>query len=446
MAANLSGMFQQLNNAIKAQPLPSGAALDTGSRGLGNLASSFSGGAIDNYSLMTPEARQAQGRSDMAGLDMSTVEGMENAASIYAKIGNNKEAMAAAAIANERRTAADLLLKQQQTRENLAKRAMTLGRPGLASTIRAGGSDIAQDQKTITGLETEKIVIKGGIQARRALAKNAGIAKEQFDLQNLGDLTVEQFQNVLSGSQGTVKAYDMKGVGPVAMRTNEYGFVFDPRTNTFKEPSELGLSANVALQKITNISNNVVEKLALGGVDNFIDLYSNVRDDVAVLDIIDRNLSLIPNMATGKTEGIEQWLLEMGSELGVENTAANQQEYMANIGKLVGKEITAFGSGTGLSDKDMEFAKDIAGANPANTPEALMRILKMRKQAIINMRKQFTDTKAFLKKSPFLSGQTEVLDAFIVPEQTAAATPVKTPFWDVAKGEMIYPAETSEVK
>jgi hypothetical protein len=135
----------------------------------------------------------------------------------------------------------------------------------------------------------------------------------------------------------------------------------------------------------------------------------------------------------------------MGAELGVENTAANQQEYMANIGKLVGKEITAFGSGTGLSDKDMEFAKDIAGANPVNTPEALTRILKMRKQAIINMRKQFTDTKAFLKKSPFLSGQTEVLDAFIVPEQTAAATPTQEPFWDVATGTMIYP-ETPEVK
>lgn len=445
MAADLSGMFAQMNKAILAQPMPSGVPLDVFSRGAGNLAGNLSGGKIDNYSMMTPEARQTQGRGDLAKQDLSTADGLENAANIYSKMGNNKAAMEAGALANDRRLAEEALLKEQRTRESLARRATVIGRPGLSESILAGSSDIAQDQKTITELETERLVIKGGVPARRALAINAGISKEQFDAQDLGDLTVQQFQNVLSGRKGDAKAYQMAGVGPVSMRTNEYGYVFDPKDNTWKEPSAMGLSANVALQKITNISSNVVERLALGGVDNFIDLYTNVKDDVAVLDIIDRNLALIPDMATGKTEGIEQWLLEMGAELGVENTASNQQEYMANIGKLVGKEITAFGSGTGLSDKDMEFAKDIAGANPVNTPEALTRILKMRKQAILNMRKQFTDTKDFLRKSPFLSGQTEVLDAFIVPEQTAAATPTQEPFWDVATGTMVYP-KTPEVK
>jgi hypothetical protein len=445
MAADLSGMFAQMNKAILAQPLASGVPLDVFSKGAGNLAGNLSGGAIDNYSMMTPAARQSQGRSDLAEQDLSTAAGMENAANIYGKMGNNKEAMAAGAIANDRRIAEDLKLKEQKTRESLARRATAVGRPGLAGSILAGASDIPQDQKTITELETEKLVIKGGIAARRALATNAGINKEQFDAQDLGELTVQQFQNVLSGRKGDAKAYQMKGVGPVSMRTNEYGYVFDPKDNTWKEPSAMGLSANVALQKITNISNNVVERLALGGVDNFIDLYTNVKDDVVVLDIIDRNLALIPDMATGATAPIEQWMLEMGAELGVENTASNQQEYMANIGKLVGKEITAFGSGTGLSDKDMEFAKDIAGANPVNTPEALTRILKMRKQAILNMRKQFSDTKDFLRKSPFLSGQGEVLDAFIVPEQTAAATPVSEGYWDIATGAYVYP-ETPEVK
>ena len=406
MAADLSGMFAQMNKAILAQPLASGVPLDVMSKGVGNLAGNLSGGAIDNYSMMSPAARQSQGRSDLAEQDLSTAAGMENAANIYGKMGNNKEAMAAGAIANDRRIAEDLKLKEQKTRESLARRATAVGRPGLAGSILAGASDIPQDQKTITELETEKLVIKGGIAARRALATNAGINKEQFDAQDLGELTVQQFQNVLSGRKGDAKAYQMQGVGPVSMRTNEYGYVFDPKDNTWKEPPAMGLSANVALQKITNISNTVVERLALGGVDNFI---------------------------------------EMGAELGVENTASNQQEYMANIGKLVGKEITAFGSGTGLSDKDMEFAKDIAGANPVNTPEALTRILKMRKQAILNMRKQFSDTKDFLRKSPFLSGQGEVLDAFIVPEQTAAATPVSEGYWDIATGAYVYP-ETPEVK
>jgi hypothetical protein len=44
-----------------------------------------------------------------------------------------------------------------------------------------------------------------------------------------------------------------------------------------------------------------------------------------------------------------------------------------------------------------------------------------------------------------LSGQGEVLDAFIVPEQTAAATPVSEGYWDIATGAYVYP-ETPEVK
>jgi hypothetical protein len=94
MAADLSGMFAQMNNAIKAQPLASGVPLDVFSRGAGNLAGTLSGGAIDNYSMMTPEARNAQGRSELGQIEnMSSSGGLEQASSIYNKMGKTEKSI-----------------------------------------------------------------------------------------------------------------------------------------------------------------------------------------------------------------------------------------------------------------------------------------------------------------------------------------------------------------
>lgn len=112
MAADLSGMFAQMNKAILAQPLASGVPLDVMSKGVGNLAGTLSGGAIDNYSMMTPAARQSQGRSDLGQLDMNTVGGMENASKIYSRMGQTGDAVALSTAANVRRRQGEAELEQ----------------------------------------------------------------------------------------------------------------------------------------------------------------------------------------------------------------------------------------------------------------------------------------------------------------------------------------------
>lgn len=151
MAANLSGMFQQLNNAIKAQPLPSGAALDVGSRGLGNLANSFSGGAIDNYSLMTPEARKAQGRSDLGQIEnMSSSEGLEEAASIYNRMGSTEKSIQ---YSNQARQAAETekeladeqlaLANHEKLKKSTSDIAFGRGETEMGKAILSGAMDPA---------------------------------------------------------------------------------------------------------------------------------------------------------------------------------------------------------------------------------------------------------------------------------------------------------------
>lgn len=60
---------------------------------------------------------------------------------------------------------------------------------------------------------------------------------------------------------------------------------------------------------------------------------------------------------------------------GVRDPVARTQAYTAIVGQRVGRIIKQFGSGTGLSDADRQYAERIAGGQISLTPEALNRIL-----------------------------------------------------------------------
>ena len=149
MAADLSGMFAQMNNAIKAQPLPSGVPLDVFSRGAGNLAGTLSGGAIDNYSMMTPEARQAQGRSELGQIkNMSSSGGLEQASSIYNKMGKTEKSIQ---YGNQARQAAEAekeladeqlaLAEHEQLKIDTADIAFGRGEQEIGEAILKGAMD-----------------------------------------------------------------------------------------------------------------------------------------------------------------------------------------------------------------------------------------------------------------------------------------------------------------
>src|SRR5690606_34861800 len=54
---------------------------------------------------------------------------------------------------------------------------------------------------------------------------------------------------------------------------------------------------------------------------------------------------------------------------------ANTQAYAAIMGKQVGTIIKQFGSGTGLSDADREYAEKIVGGKITLTQEAIEKIM-----------------------------------------------------------------------
>lgn len=105
MAANLSGMFAQLNQVIGQNPLANGGV---GDRLLNQTGASFGGlmgnlsqritpkTPADPYSFMTQPAKQVAGKRALANFDLSTPQGMKQAATTYQKMGNMDAALAMA--------------------------------------------------------------------------------------------------------------------------------------------------------------------------------------------------------------------------------------------------------------------------------------------------------------------------------------------------------------
>lgn len=109
MAADLTGMFAQLNKAIQGHPMagPQGKELVAQfSQGLGKMgqgATSF--GAPQNtvpaYSFQTEEAKKLQAADDLGKADLNTSKGMAEAAKIYQHLGEVEKAVLAANKAKE---------------------------------------------------------------------------------------------------------------------------------------------------------------------------------------------------------------------------------------------------------------------------------------------------------------------------------------------------------
>jgi len=77
----------------------------------------------------------------------------------------------------------------------------------------------------------------------------------------------------------------------------------------------------------------------------------------------------------------------LSSRLGFkafDDPVANTQAYSAALGRQVGEVIKQFGSGTGISDADREYAEKIAGGKISMNEQALRRVMDINERAYKN--------------------------------------------------------------
>lgn len=97
-------------------------------------------------------------------------------------------------------------------------------------------------------------------------------------------------------------------------------------------------------------------------------------------------LDFANGVKSGITADVGMVLAKVGQAFGMEAdpTVANTESFRAQLANLVYADIKNLGSGTGVSNTDLLFAKQGAGADPLTSPEGMQRLLRLAKVAHAN--------------------------------------------------------------
>ena len=113
------------------------------------------------------------------------------------------------------------------------------------------------------------------------------------------------------------------------------------------------------------------------------------KDAASIIDTVKTGRDIMKSgMITGAGAdflvNLNQGLKTAGIDSGYADASANSQAFAANMAGNVGKLIKQFGAGTGLSDADREFAKDMAGGRVSLDSKAINKILDINEKAARN--------------------------------------------------------------
>jgi hypothetical protein len=354
---------------------------------------------------------RAKREREMAGLDASRGFAKERAG-----------------VARERVDAMGDDLKLMQMRKNVALAAESLGSPEIAKQARNAidKEELTELRKQITKEQISR-TSKQTPQARRALASAAGILPSQFASLNITGISDSEFDALISGQKGDVKAWQNTSGEIKTYRQNDFGMVFDAEQNKWVEPSELGLQqAPPSVQKVENIASSMGPELAKAGVKAFSELHTKASDAQIMINNIEDSLPLLDTAITGIGADARLFLSRVAVFLGDDPSSVVDTElYVAQAAPRVAAQIKALGSGTGLSDADREFTEKAVGGNIAMNAESLRRLLNILKNSSKGTIDQFYKVKSSIRGS-LSEGDKSGVDFFQLP---AATTATKTVNW-----------------
>ncbi len=121
--------------------------------------------------------------------------------------------------------------------------------------------------------------------------------------------------------------------------------------------------------------------------EEFLEKVQPALNSIPNLQFMEKMLNVVGEegeIITGRLGPQELFLKSVAKDLGFGEfkDVDATQAYLATAGRQVGQVIRLFGSGTGLSDADREYAEKIAGGSQKMTKEALQKLVAMAKRGI----------------------------------------------------------------
>lgn len=384
-------------------------------------------------------AKQEALKQQLANLDLSTPQGLAGVASIYQQQGDMENAAKFATQAKEmlREQAQQKAFEQRKTQVSTMLTGM--GLDGLADQVPniTDPEELGDIVSDATAYRLKNMPTQTPAQ-RRQLAGQRGIGKELFDKYGLGTVPDQAFNDFITGQRGGKIEYFVDKDGEVKPYRTEGGQVYDRANSRWTSAQQMGLGKPPPeLQKVMNLSNTLAGSIIQEGVKGLPEGKEAAQKAADTVVSVDRQLDLLEKgeMITGYGAGFRKDLARVAKLLDPDKMAeyesiSDSEEYLGLSAKAIADYITNLGSGTGLSDKDLEFTKQVTAADLAGDPEAMKRLLKLMRQTSMNTITRYND----LHDSVLGALQTDEEKASMslfpkvaMPAERAVAAPVAEP-------------------
>lgn len=335
------------------------------------------------------QQRKAQEQRDMLSqFDPNTVEGLQGLAQYYQQQGDlvtaTKLAAAARDLAAQEASTQALVNRKAQVKTQ----AENLGLDDLATQIEnvTDTKELGDLVGTMLDYRLKNMPTQTPAQ-RKQLARQRGIGDKLFKELGLAQAPDQVFNDVLTGQRGGDIEFFLQNGEVLPFRT-EGGQVYDRENNTWVSAQQMGLrKAPPEVQKIENIGSTMAEKIMGEGVANLSSGREAANKAVVSIESIDTSLDNLDNMFTGYGATFRMDVARAARVAGIDlaevDQIENTEQYASLAGARVADYITNLGAGTGLSDKDREFAEKVVAGDIGMSPETMRRLLTIiRKQNV----------------------------------------------------------------
>ena len=276
-------------------------------------------------------------------------------------------------------------LKEQQRRESLISAATKLKLTSTVELLNNGG-DLDEAADSIRSQEEIKISETKGRAGKLALSGKYNKGPEFVKRVQSGEfdsMDSTLFVDMLKGVKADLKPFKSSDGKTNFFRVDSSGKVFDPSTQQWVEASSLKLSMAPQLTQEVTQMDYITKSLIDTELKTYGEVHTKATDAQNLLqlnyvsqDMVDQGL------VTGKFGELS---LQTRKALGALGLSTDQQDEMVGNteaffkfrGRAVAEIIKAFGAGTGLSDKDREYAQGIAAGDIALEVNSINKLLEL---------------------------------------------------------------------
>ena len=360
----------------------------------GLLQPSYQQGMLTAAQQLGARPRKMAQQQMLSGMDPNTPEGLSQLAQFYQSQGDMKSAMQFASAARD-------MIERNVQQQALANRkaqiktqAQNLGLDDLAAQIEnvTDTKELGDLVGTMIDYRLKNMPTQTPAQ-RKQLARQRGINDALFKELGLAQAPDQVFNDVLTGQRGGDIEFFLKDGKVMPFRT-EGGQVYDRENTRWVSAQELGLNRPPPqVQRIQNLSSSMAEKLMGEGVEQISSALEQAEKSASTVQSLDRQLELLEqgDLITGYGADFRRDMVRLANLLNPGKMAEykgleDSEEYLGLAAKAVAAYITNLGSGTGLSDTDLKFSKQVTAADLAQNPEAMRRLLThMRNASVYNI-------------------------------------------------------------